>query len=364
VTLNLAVGLLMSAGYFIFARSMMAAMNLQGDVLAYAEQYLSIVGGAIFLQALINSLAAIIRVHGWTKQTMYVSLGMNIIHVIGNYVLIFGKFGFPELGVQGAAISSIVSRFIALLVFFWLFYQVVEYRIKFNYYIKLSKAYIGKILHIGIPAAFEQVMYQACQIVFLYYATYLGAEALAARQYAMNISMFTFLFAIAIGMGTAIIVGRLVGANEQDEAYTRLWKSLKFALIFTISTVFLVIVFRNQLIGLFTDNPEVIKIATSVLVLSIFLETGRTMNIVIINSLRAAGDARFPVIIGVFSMVAMSLPLGYFLVFKLDMGLPGIWLAIAADEWIRGIIMYFRWKSRKWEKYVLVGPGVTEKETS
>ena len=360
VSLNLVVGLLMSAGYFIFARSMMQAMNLQGAVLEYAEQYLSIVGGAIFLQAIINSLAAIIRVHGWTKQTMYVSLGMNIIHVIGNYVLIFGKFGFPELGVQGAAISSIASRFLALLVFFWLLYQVVEYRVKFSYYLKLSKEYIGKILHIGIPAAFEQVMYQACQIVFLYYATYLGAEALAARQYAMNISMFTFLFAIAIGMGTAIIVGRLVGANEQDEAYTRLWKSLKFALIFTLSTVTLVIIFRNQLIGLFTENPEVIKIATSVLVLSILLETGRTLNIVIINSLRAAGDARFPVLIGVFSMVAMSLPLGYFLVFVLDMGLPGIWLAIAADEWLRGIIMYFRWKSRKWEKYALVGPGAVE----
>ncbi|MDX1806595.1 MAG: MATE family efflux transporter [Paenisporosarcina sp.] len=360
VTLNLAMGLLMSVGYFVFARSMMQAMNLQGDVLVYAEQYLSIVGGAIFLQAIINSLAAIIRVHGWTKQTMYVSLGMNIIHVVGNYVLIFGKFGFPELGVQGAAISSIFSRFLALIVFFWLLYQAVEYRVKFRYYIRLSKAYIGKILHIGIPAAFEQVMYQACQIVFLYYATYLGAEALAARQYAMNISMFTFLFAIAIGMGTSIIVGRLVGANEQDEAYTRLWKSLKFALIFTLSTVTLVIVFRFQLIGLFTDNPEVIQIAASVLLLSILLETGRTMNIVIINSLRAAGDARFPVLIGVFSMVVMSLPLGYFLVFVLDMGLPGIWLAIAADEWIRGLIMYFRWKSRKWEKYALVQPDVSQ----
>ncbi|MBW9234170.1 hypothetical protein JQK62_18235, partial [Leptospira santarosai] len=154
--------------------------------------------------------------------------------------------------------------------------------------------------HIGIPAAFEQVMYQGCQIVFLYYATYLGAEALAARQYAMNISMFTFLFAIAIGMGTAIIVGRLVGANEKEEAYLRLWKSLKSALIFTLSMVILVMIFRNQLIGLFTDNPEVIKIASTVLLLSILLETGRTMNIVIINSLRAAGDAKFPVLIGVF----------------------------------------------------------------
>ncbi|WP_342542569.1 MATE family efflux transporter [Paenisporosarcina sp. FSL H8-0542] len=360
VTLNLGIGLVISAGYLLFARSMMSAMNLQGEVLAYAEQYLSIVGGAIFLQAIINSLAAIIRVHGWTKQTMYVSLGMNIIHVIGNYLLIFGRFGFPEMGVQGAAISSVISRFLALIVFFWLLYQVMEYRVKFHYYINLSKEYIGKILHIGIPAAFEQVMYQACQIVFLYYATYLGAEALAARQYAMNISMFTFLFAIAIGMGTAIIVGRLVGANEKEEAYSRLWKSLKSALIFTLCMVILVMIFRNQLIGLFTDNPEVIKIASTVLLLSILLETGRTMNIVIINSLRAAGDAKFPVLIGVFSMVLMSLPLGYLFVFHLNMGLPGIWLAIAADEWTRGIIMYFRWKSRAWEKYALVPPEVSE----
>lgn len=364
VTLNLGVGLLISAGYLIFSRSMMAAMNLQGEVLEYAEQYLSIVGGAIFLQAIINSVAAIIRVHGWTKQTMYVSLGMNIIHVVGNYVLIFGKFGFPELGVQGAAISSVLSRVIALVFFFWLLYQAVEYRIKFQFYITISKEYIGRILHIGIPAAFEQVMYQACQLVFLYYATYLGAESLAARQYAMNISMFTFLFAIAIGMGTAIIIGRLVGANEKGEAYSRLWKSLKSALMITLTMVILVMIFRYQLIGLFTDNPDVIKIASSVLLLSIFLETGRTMNIVIINSLRAAGDAKFPVMIGVFSMVLMSLPLGYFLVFHLNMGLPGIWIAIAVDEWTRAIIMYFRWKSRAWEKYALVHPETSEKEAT
>ena len=138
-----------------------------------------------------------------------------MIHIAGNYILIFGKFGFPELGVQGAAISSAVSRLIALIVFFWLLYRVMEYRVKLQYYFTLSKEYIGKILKIGIPSAFEQVMYQACQIVFLYYATYLGTESLAARQYATNISMFTYLFAIAIGMGTAIIIGRLVGGGEK-----------------------------------------------------------------------------------------------------------------------------------------------------
>ena len=224
-----------------------------------------------------------------------------------------------------------------------------------SYYITLSKEYIQKILQIGIPSAFEQIMPDAnC---FLYYVTYLGTESLAARQYAVNISMFTYLFAIAIGMGSAIIVGRLVGGDEKDEAYKSVWTSVKWAMLFTFCMVTLVMIFRYPLLKLFTDNPEVIEIGATVLLLSIVLETGRTMNIVIINSLRAAGDTKFPVIIGAFSMVAMSLPLGYLLVFQLNLGLVGIWLAIAVNEWVRATIMYFRWKSRKWERYALVSPN-------
>lgn len=361
VTLNLCVGIIMSVIFLFSSNYLMVMMNLQGDVLDHAQSYLIIVGGAIFLQAIINSLAAIIRVHGWTKQTMYVSLGMNVIHVIGNYILIFGNFGAPELGVKGAAISSVVSRMIAVFVFLWLLYQALEVKVKLEYYFTFSKEYVRKILYIGLPSAAEQILYQGCQIVFLYYVTYLGSEALAARQYAINISMFTYLFAIAIGLGTSIIVGRLVGAGDKDAAYNQLWVSVKFALIFTVSLAFLVTIFRNPLMNLFTDNPEVVKIGASVLILSLLLETGRTINITIINTLRASGDARFPVKIGFLSMVCMSLPLGYLLVFVFDLGLVGVWLAIAADEWTRAIIVLFRWKSRKWERFSLVSPNTGEK---
>ncbi|MWC29451.1 MATE family efflux transporter [Paenibacillus sp. MMS18-CY102] len=354
VTLNLIVGLVISVFFLFMSGTMMEGMHLKGDTLDYATSYLGIVGGAIFLQAIINSVAAIVRVHGYTKEAMYVSLGMNLVHIIGNYVLIFGKFGAPELGVQGAAISSIVSRALASIVFFWLLYRVMKWRIQFQYYFNLTKEYIGKILKIGIPSAFEQVMYHACQIVFLYYATYLGDEALSARQYAQNISMFIYLFAFAVGVGTSIIVGRLVGANRQDEAYVRVWKSAWSASIVSVVVIAIVIIFRYSLMGIFTSNEEIIKLGAHVLLFSIVLETGRTINIILINSLRAAGDAKYPLWIGMITMVGISVPLGYLLVFKLDMGLPGIWLAIASDEWLRAIIMYFRWKSRKWEKHALV----------
>lgn len=358
VSLNLCVGLIMSVAFLLFSNHLMVMMNLQGDVLEFAQSYLIIVGGGIFLQAVINSLAAVIRVHGLTKQTMYVSLGMNVIHVIGNYILIFGHFGAPELGVQGAAISSIVSRLITAFVLIWLYYQALEIKVKLPDFFTFSKDYVGKILSIGLPSAFEQILYQTCQIVFLYYVTYLGTEALAARQYASNISMFTYVFALAIGMGTSIIVGRYVGAGKTDAAYKQLWFSVKIALIFTVIMVVLVTVFREQLMGLFTSDSTVIYLGASVLLLSVLLETGRTINITIINTLRAAGDARFPVKIGFLSMVCMSLPLGYLLVFVFDLGLIGVWLAISADEWIRAVIVLFRWKSRKWENYALVTPDI------
>ncbi|MET3576653.1 MATE family efflux transporter [Bhargavaea ullalensis] len=356
VSLNLLVGLALSGIFILFTGRIMSAMNLSGEVLAHAQAYLVIVGGAIFLQAVINSLSAIIRVHGFTKQTMFVSLGMNILHIAGNYALIFGKFGLPELGVRGAAISSVASRLIALFVFLWVLYKVLDYRIEFRYYFSWTKEFVGKILHIGLPSAFEQILYQGCQLVFLYYVTYLGTEALAARQYAVNISMFSYLFALAIGLGTSIITGRLVGSGQQEVAYHSLWKSLKWAFVFTFGMVGAVTVLRYPLMRLFTDNEEIIRLGASVLVLSVLLETGRTFNIVIINSLRASGDAKFPVLMAAVSMVLMSLPLGYFLVFVMDLGIVGVWLAIAADEWTRGIAMALRWKSRAWESHALVQP--------
>lgn len=356
ITLNLAVGVLLSVIFLAFGGMMLRLLNVTGEIYGYAESYIHIVGGGIFLQALINALAATIRTHGFTKETMVVSLLMNIIHVAGNYALIFGHFGLPALGVQGAAISTVFSRLVCLLIFFWLLYRVMEVHVEWRYYIRLSKKFVLKILNVGIPSALESIVYQMCQLTFTLYVTYLGAEAMATRQYAVNISMYIYLFSMAIGMGTAIMVGHYVGERRNQDAYTRVFQSVKWALAATIVIDLIIILFRVPLMGLFTDDALIIKMGAQVILLSIVLETGRTVNIVIINSLRASGDAKFPVYMGLLSMVCMSLPLGYFLIFKLYMGLAGVWLAIAADEWARAVIMYFRWRSRAWEKHALIEP--------
>src|SRR5699024_9593789 len=129
----------------------------------------------------------------------------------------------------------------------------------------------------------------------------------------------------------------------KETAYTRVWESVKWSLSITCIMVVLVMLLRKAFFGLFTDHPDVIEIGAYVFFFSLLLETVRSINIVLVNSLRASVDAKYPLIIGACSMVLMSVPLGYFLVFHLDLGLVGILLAIAPDEWISSCIFFFRW---------------------
>lgn len=356
ITLNLLLGVVVSATLLGLSDFILSRMNLEGVVLADARAYMGIAGGFIFLQALINVLSSLIRTYGFTRQSMYVSLGMNMLHVACNYALIFGHFGLPRLGVLGAAVSTGVSRATALVVFVWMLYRVMDVRITPRDYLTFSKEYLRKILKVGIPAGVEQLTYHSCQTVFLYFVTLLGATALASRQYAMAISQYVYLFSLAIGMGTAILVGRMAGAHQPDAAYRRALESLKWAVAITVLVDVLVILVRQPLVGLFTSNADILRLTTQLILMSLLLESGRSFNLVLVNALRATGDAQFTVYMAFFSMVCMSLPLGYLLVFKFQLGLPGIWLAIAADEWTRGLVFWYRWRSRAWERQSLVSP--------
>jgi putative MATE family efflux protein len=356
ITLNLLLGLSVSAFMLLAGDTILGRMNLQEQVLAQSRTYMGIVGGFLFIQALINVFSSLIRTYGFTKQSMYVSLGMNVVHILGNYALIFGHFGAPEWGVAGAAISTVVSRALALVVFIWMLYQVMEVRMTPRDLVTFSRDYAGKILKVGLPSAFEQLTYHSCQAVFLYYVTFLGSVALASRQYANAISHYVFLFSLAVGIGTSIMVGRLVGAERKEEAYHRVLKSLQWSVAITVVVDVAAILLREPLVATFTDNADILRLTCQMIVLSLLLESGRAFNLVLVNSLRAAGDARYTVVIGLLSMVCMSLPLGHFLVFKMNLGLAGVWLAVAADEWTRGIVFWHRWRSRAWEKQSLVTP--------
>ncbi|SDC24529.1 putative efflux protein, MATE family [Paenibacillus sp. UNCCL117] len=357
ITMNLIFGILVSLALVLFSRLLLELMHLDASLIEQADRYLKIIGGFIWIEALSYAISSVIRANGQTRDVMFVTLGVNVLHIIGNYLLIFGHLGFPEWGVTGAAVSAVASRLIGLIVLVGLLYRRMPVRIRPRDYINFDKVHVRQILGIGLPSAGEHLSWQSQHMMVMVFITMIGPAALSAHVYVYNISAYFMALAAAIGMGTEIVIGHMIGAGELKAAYRRLLRSLRISLGLTFAIVCVAALFREKLMGLFTVNPEIIAMGTGILLLSIILEPGRTFNLVVINSLRAAGDARFPVLMGILSMWGICVPLAYWLGIHLDMGLLGVWIAFTVDEWLRGLIMLLRWRSRVWERKALVKPA-------
>jgi putative MATE family efflux protein len=347
---NLVFGLILSAGVFIFSEQLLGVMDLPPELFDEANAYLKIVGGFSFIQSLIMTVGSIVRSYGFTRDIMYVTIGMNVLNVIGNYLFIFGPLGIPVLGVEGVAISTSVSRILGLLAALYIMMKRIPGSLPMSMLFRFPKNHLKNLLNIGIPSAGEHLSYNGSQMLITYFIATLGTQALTAKVYSQNVMMFVFLFSIAISQGTQIIIGHMVGAKEINNAYKRALKSLKLAIIISIATAAIVSIFAKDLLGIFTDNMSIIELGSTLILLTIILEPGRSFNLVLISSLRAAGDVKFPVYMGILSMWGVSVTLSYFLGIYLGLGLIGIWIAFIADEWLRGLLMLWRWRSKVWVK--------------
>ena len=345
---NLIISIIISVVIVIASESILKLMNLPDELLGDASFYLKFVGGFSFIQALIMTASAILKSYGYTKDTMYLTIGMNLINILGNYLFIFGPFGIPVLGVQGVAISTVVSRIIGLIVILYILKQRVHFTLNLKRLIKLPMHHLKNLLHIGVPTAGEQLSYNTSQMVITFFITMIGTEALTTKIYTQNLMMFMMLFSLAVSQGTQILIGYLIGARDYDAAYKRCLKSLYSGILISTTMAIIFSIFSDSLLGIFTSNERILEVGGILVLLTILLEPGRSFNMVIIGSLRAAGDIKFPTYIGIGSMWLVSVPIAYILGIHFDLGLIGIWIAFICDEWLRGIMMLYRWRSRAW----------------
>ena len=356
IVLNLIFGLFISFLFVLLSSTFLHWMGLSDNLIKLGNTYLQLVGCFMFIEAVMMASSSILRSHGFAKETMLVTLGMNGIHVIGNYLFLFGPFGIPVFGVAGVAWSTIISRALGLLFMMWLVRKKIG-KLPWSHLLRFPKGEIGALLRSGVPMASEQLSYNGSQLVITSLIAILGTEAISARIYTQNLMMFIMVFGIAIGQGTQIVVGHLVGANQKDEAYDTCLRSLKWAMPIAFGISALFALWRYPMLHVFTNNQYILEMAAPLLLLTMILEPGRTFNLVIIGSLQAAGDLRFPVYMAVFSMWGLGVGLAYYLGVALHWGLIGIWIAFIADEWFRGICMLFRWKSRIWIGLSLIRPS-------
>ena len=345
---NLISGLLISLGLVFFAEDALHVMGLRPDLIGYGLPYMKIVGGFAFLQAMSLSLSSALRSADKAKYPMYVSMVVNVLNIFGNYTLIFGKFGMPALGVEGAAISTSFCRCVSVVILFVVLFKKHIPSFPKELFTPFPWIELKNLLKIGIPSAGEHMSYSLSQVVITYFINMISNQALATRSYVVNIVMFTYIFALAIAQGGAILIGHLVGMKKIRAAYAIGRRVMKLGTTASVSLSLLTAIFGKSILGLLTDDPWIIATGASILWIEVLLENGRALNFFGVNSLRSAGDIYFPVIVGIVVMWAIQVVGSYFFGISLGWGLVAMWAIFALDENIRGFIFVHRWNSFKW----------------
>lgn len=347
---NFLFGLTISVGLFFLAEDILLLMGLRPDLMSDGFPYMLIVGGFSFLQALSLSLSASLRSADKAKYPMYVAMVVNVLNIIGNYTLIFGKFGMPALGVEGAAISTSICRFVSVAILFVILFKKHIPSFPKELFTPFPWMELKNLLKIGIPSAGEHMSYSLSQIVITYFINLISNQALATRSYVTNIIMFTFIFALSIAQGGAILIGHLVGMKKIQAAYTIGKRIMRMGVTMSVSLSLLTAIFGKQILSILTSDPWIIATGASLLWVEVLLEHGRALNFFGVNALRSTGDIYFPVNVGIIVMWTVQVIGSYVLGISMGWGLVAMWAIFALDENIRGFIFVRRWNSFKWAK--------------
>ena len=324
--LNLAVGVLVSLILHFGAATLLGWMGLRPELLKYGIGYMEIVGAFAFFQAL------------------------SVLNIIGNYSLIFGKFGFPALGAEGAAISTSIARGVSMVVLFIILFRKHIPSFPRAWFRPFPWIELKNLMKVGLPSAGENMSYSFSQVVITFLINMLGNNALATRTYTVNIVMFVYLFAIAMAQGGAISIGHLVGQRKIRAAYLLGKYVMRLSILVSLVLSCIWAALGHTIFSLLTNNEEIIRLGVMVMLIDIVVEIGRAVNIYATNALRSAGDVNYPFYVGLVVQWSVSVGLSYLLGIYWGWGLAGMWCAFLLDENIRAIIFVRRWNSLKWAK--------------
>ena len=357
VIVNLVVGVVLSAVFCAANPLIMRFLQVSDEMRPYSMIYIYIVGGGGFFTAVYMVMLQILRCNGYPKLGMYVTLAMNVINIGGNYLFLYGPLTPLNMGVTGVAISTVVSRAIAFIAVFVFFFIKKIGKISIRYMKPFPGKLLGKMIKIGLPTAGENLTYNLYQTTLLSFVNAMGNEAVCARSYCNTLISLAIIFSNACAMSTQIITGHLVGAGKEEEAYKRVFKTLKTSMPITIVLVSINAMLCRYTLQLFTQNQEIIALGQMIMIVDIFIEIGRCLNMTFVNSLKAAGAYIFPLLMGLLCNWGLGLTTGYLVGVVCGMGVAGIFVGTAADECIRGIIVMYYWYKKKW-----IGKSVVEKQ--
>jgi putative MATE family efflux protein len=364
LTLILGLSIALSAAFALAAGPVLDLYGLDPEVARYGRQFLTIYCGLSVFMAFNIGQASILRAWGHPRDPMLVNITALVLTVAGNALCLFGPFGFPVLGVVGVAASTVASQVVACILYAVLLRRRREIELPLSRMKRIPRSVYASLLAVGVPTAGENLSYNVSQIVILSMVARMGTEALAGYGILIAVLRYVFMPGISIGSAGQIKVGYFVGAGRPDEAKNRVYKYFLAGFCTSLAVILAVNLFKRPIIGLFSSSGSFAAVAATVLLVAIVHEPGRNFNTIINPALKGAGDVRFPVLVGIVGMWCVGTFGAWFLGLRLGLGLPGVWAAMAADEWSRGVVMVLRWRSGAWKGRALVQADQTIVPTS
>ena len=335
-----------------FSKDLMWLAGAKEDTIEQANIYFCILTAVLPVNAMTLCINAALRGIGNTRTTLKVNLTSNIVNIIFNYLLIGGNLGFPRLGVTGAAIATAIGIVFG---FFLCIIAIIPHKgsdqfLKLSRHDnwKLDKTTVKSIFSVGGNAMIEQA---ALRFGFFTYARIcagLGTDPFAAHQIACQFLNLTFSFADGIGVAGTSLVGQNLGKKRPDLSMLYGRVSQRMAIIVSMTLFSLLIIFRYQLVGLYTQTPHVVEMAAMLMIMVAIFQPLQTSSVVISGCLRGAGDTKFVAMVMIMCVSIIRPILAYSSVYLFNLGLMGAWSASIIDMTIRLTCVNKRFNSGKW----------------
>ncbi len=351
VTLFISTIISLIFGLIMFFGSRVSAAIIIDDakIIQYSAEYMRVIAICFVFTGISIGMSVIFTSQGDTKIPFYQQVITTVLNVIFNYLLIFGKFGFPKIGVSGAAWSSLISTLAGLL-----YMYIVAVRTgrlpSLQSIVRPAMSNIKEILHIGLPVLGDMFFWQFAMMVYLKFIGMAGKEAVAI--YGVIGLFFSVLYLTVSGFvtGTGVCVSQIIGARKSDMAMKFGYKALWFSMLFGAVAGVLIILFSPLIPGIFKLEAQSVRFCIITIIILGLRQPFATANGVLPAAIRSGKDTKFPFFTSFIAFVLIGLPLTFLAGPVFQLGIVGIFTAMTIEEISKSIIFFYRFRSGKWIK--------------
>lgn len=343
-------------GVVYFSKPLMTAMEQPQEVIELAVPYLDWVAFSLIPIVIYQGYKQFADGLSKTKYSLYAILLSNVVHVIINYVLIFGKLGFPKLGILGAALGTVISRWAMVIFMHFILAKQKELKVYFENFSfdEIKKTMLHKITSLGLPSALQMLFEVALFTSAVWLTGSLGKTSQAANEIALSIATITFMFAMGLSVTAMIRVSTQKGLNDYKQLIV-VARSI-FLLVVLVEILFAVvfIAFHSVLPGYFldmddvtkvVDNAEVVLIASKLLIVAAVFQISDGVQVVVLGALRGLQDVKVPMYITFVAYWIVGFPVSYYLGIHTELKSVGVWIGLLAGLTFASLFLYIRFSN-------------------